>query len=118
MKHVPTVYRLTHQLMWYEETMAIGLFADWRDITLRLDFELGTVLGTVLQVAHKIQHRQWSVFNALRKPERTVVNVQPLDFERVAGFVCCQLWGDLGKPFNCRARNSKTMRGSLNVSRS
>lgn len=67
--------------------MGVGLFADWRDISFNVDFQLATTLGTVLQVSHKILHRQWSVFNALRKPERTVVNVQPLDFTKRAGFV-------------------------------
>lgn len=49
--------------------------------------ELGTTLGTVLQLSHKIQQRQWTVFNALRKPERAVVNIQPLDFERRSGYL-------------------------------
>jgi len=69
------------------DAMSVGLFADWRDLSVSIDRDLATTLGTVLQVSHKIQHRQWSVFNALRKPERTVVNIQPLDFERRAGFV-------------------------------
>jgi hypothetical protein len=68
------------------EAMAVGLFSDWRDLYASVDFDLATVLGTVLQLGHKIQHRQWSVFNALRKPERTVINIQPLDFEKRSGF--------------------------------
>merc|ERR1711972_300383 len=68
------------------DAMAVGLFADWRDLTLGVDFELATTLGTLLQLYHKIQHRQWSVYNAVRKPERVVVNIQPLDFEKRCGF--------------------------------
>jgi len=68
------------------EAMLVGLFSDWRDLYASLDFDLATVLGTILQLYHKIQHRQWSVFNALRKDERTVINIQPLDFEKHAGF--------------------------------
>jgi len=69
------------------EAMAVGLFSDWRDISISIDYKLATTLGTILQLCHKIQHRQWSVFNALRKPERHVVNIQPLDFEKKSGFV-------------------------------
>eukprot|EP00930_Biecheleria_cincta_P085633 TRINITY_DN75018_c0_g1_i1.p1 TRINITY_DN75018_c0_g1~~TRINITY_DN75018_c0_g1_i1.p1 ORF type:complete len:269 (-),score=33.70 TRINITY_DN75018_c0_g1_i1:72-761(-) len=68
------------------EAMLVGLFSDWRDLYANIDFDLATVLGTILQLYHKIQHRQWSVFNALRKDERTVINIQPLDFEKHAGF--------------------------------
>merc|ERR1712050_366864 len=67
--------------------MMVGLFADWRDLSVSIDFELATILGTIVQISQKIQSRQWGVFNALRKPERTFVNVQTLDFERRAGFV-------------------------------
>ncbi|CAJ1406898.1 unnamed protein product [Effrenium voratum] len=69
------------------EAMAVGLFSDWRDLFLRVDFQFATVLGTVLHLYHKIQHRQWTVYNCLRKPERHVVNVQPLDFERKGGLM-------------------------------
>merc|ERR1719456_1682324 len=31
------------------EAMMIGLFADWRDLAVRVDFELATVLGTMMQ---------------------------------------------------------------------
>merc|ERR1712039_1015715 len=31
------------------------------------------------QLSHVIQNRQWKPFNALRKPERTIINMQPLD---------------------------------------
>lgn len=68
------------------EAMSVALFSDWRDLYASVDFELATVLGTILQLYHKIQTRQWSVFNALRKPERTVINIQPLDFEKRTGF--------------------------------
>merc|ERR1712149_36500 len=52
------------------EAMMVGLFTDWRDLCIGVDFELATTLGTMLQISHKIQHRRWTVFNALRKPER------------------------------------------------
>lgn len=68
------------------EAATVALFSDWRDLYVSMDFDLATMLGTVLQLGHKIQHRQWSVFNALRKPERVVVNIQPLDFQKRAGF--------------------------------
>ncbi|CAK0868121.1 unnamed protein product, partial [Prorocentrum cordatum] len=69
------------------DSMSVGLFADWRVLRLMVDFELATVLGTVLQVNHKLQHRQWNVFNALDKPEAVVVNIQPLDFTERSGFM-------------------------------
>lgn len=69
------------------DSMSVGLFSDWRDLALGVDRDLATTLGTTLQVYHKIQHRQWSVYNALKKPEAMVVNVQPLDFSKRAGFV-------------------------------
>jgi len=69
-----------------EEAMAVGLFSDWRDLYVSVDFDLATVIGTILQLQHKLKHRQWSPFNVLRKPERTVINIQPLDFEKRAGF--------------------------------
>eukprot|EP00972_Heterocapsa_arctica_P014539 2140117-Heterocapsa_arctica.AAC.1 len=54
------------------EGMMVGLFADWRHLAVGIDLELATVLGTMLQLTHTIQHRQWKPFNALRKPESTV----------------------------------------------
>jgi len=68
------------------EVSMVGLFADWRDIALSADFELSTVLGMALQVNHAIQHRRWQVYNALRKPERIVVNMQVLDVEPRGAF--------------------------------
>jgi hypothetical protein len=68
------------------DAMAVGLFSDWRDLSVSCDMDFSTILGTLLHINYKIQHRQWSVFNALRKPERTVVNIQPLDFQPCAGF--------------------------------
>jgi len=68
------------------ESMMIGLFSDWRDMAIGVDFQMATVLGTLLQLYHAIQHRDWKPFNALRKPERTVVNMQPLDMERRSHF--------------------------------
>jgi hypothetical protein len=68
------------------EAMSVALFSDWRDLYASVDFDLATVLGTILQLYHKIQTRQWTPFNAIRKPERTVINIQPLDFEKRMGF--------------------------------
>jgi len=68
------------------EAMMIGLFADWRDLAVMVDIELSTVLGTMMQVLHAVQSRHWTPFNALRKPERTIMNIQPLDMERRSHF--------------------------------
>lgn len=78
------------------QTMLLGLFSDWRDLSLSADFQLATTVGTLLQVSHKIQHRLWTSFNALRKPEAIVVNIQPLDFEKHADFMHLgeNLWRD------------------------
>ncbi|CAE8635336.1 unnamed protein product [Polarella glacialis] len=67
------------------EAGMIGLFADWRDIavsTAKLD---SSVLGVVLEVADVLRLRRWSVFNALRKSERTVVNFQGRDLRVLGG---------------------------------
>jgi len=68
------------------ESTMVGLFADWRDLDVSVDFEFATVLGTALQLSHSIQHRRWVVFNALRKAERTVVNILPIDQETGSNF--------------------------------
>mmetsp|Transcript_11858 Transcript_11858/g.32170 ORF Transcript_11858/g.32170 Transcript_11858/m.32170 type:complete len:298 (+) Transcript_11858:3-896(+) len=68
------------------EATMIGLFSDWRDVAVGVDHDLATVLGTLLHVAHTIQHRRWKPFNALRKPDTTVINIQPLDMERRSHF--------------------------------
>jgi len=65
----------------------VGLFADWRDLSVSVDKQLATVLGTVLQVSQKIQRREWTVFNQLCKPDSTIINVQTLDLEPRSGFV-------------------------------
>merc|ERR1712226_931390 len=46
-----------------EEAMAVGLFADWRDLYVSVDFDLATVIGTIFQLQYKLTHRQWSPFN-------------------------------------------------------
>ena len=56
-----------------------GLFADWRMLSIDVDTATATVLGVIQQVGHKIRCRQWSVYNALKKPEATMVNFQLLD---------------------------------------
>lgn len=68
------------------EVSAVGMFADWRDIIVSTPKVCGTVLGTVIQVADIIRNRRWSVFSALRKPERTFVNFNLLDPQRRASF--------------------------------
>lgn len=68
------------------EAMMIGLFADWRDLAVKVDFQMATVVGTMMQLLHSIQQRHWTPFNALRKPERTIMNIQPLDMERRSHF--------------------------------
>merc|ERR1712048_22117 len=68
------------------EVTMIGLFSDWRDLVINVDFDLSTVLGIVLQLNYIIQNRKWTVYNALRKPDRTVVNMQLLDGERRSTF--------------------------------
>lgn len=71
------------------EVSMVGLFADWRDVTIGISRASATVLGVAVEVADMLRHRRWSVFNALRKPERTVVNFQPLDARKRGQF--CQL---------------------------
>eukprot|EP00927_Polykrikos_kofoidii_P040291 TRINITY_DN34477_c0_g1_i1.p1 TRINITY_DN34477_c0_g1~~TRINITY_DN34477_c0_g1_i1.p1 ORF type:complete len:1135 (-),score=192.44 TRINITY_DN34477_c0_g1_i1:168-3473(-) len=61
------------------EAGGVGLFADWRSITVPTDTATATVLGVVLEVAFTLRTRNWVVFNALAKPESFVVNFQPMD---------------------------------------
>merc|ERR1711920_748713 len=68
------------------ETTMIGLFSDWRDMVFGVDLDHATVLGTFLQIDFAVQHRKWVPFNALRKPERTIVNMQPIDMETRSHF--------------------------------
>merc|ERR1712060_64875 len=39
-----------------------------------------------VQLVHVVQNRQWTPFNALRKPERMIINMQPLDMVRRSHF--------------------------------
>ncbi|CAE8617061.1 unnamed protein product [Polarella glacialis] len=86
-----------------QEVSMVGLFADWRDITVSVPREHATVLGVTLQITDLLRQRRWAVFDALRKPDRTVVNFMPLDPHSRCGFQQLQdrLWdrnGDtLGK---------------------
>lgn len=85
------------------EASMVGLFADWRDIAVAVPLDSATVLGVAVQVADILRQRRWTVYNALRKPERTVVNFMPLDPRRRGIFqqLPDQLWdrGDcLGLP--------------------
>merc|ERR1712150_323483 len=71
------------------EAGLVGLYADWRNITVQTDVPTATVLGVALEVAHILRARRWAVFNAIRKPETMMVNFQPLDAaapESRAGF--------------------------------
>jgi hypothetical protein len=68
------------------ETSMIGLFSDWRDMSVSVDKELATVLATFMQIYETIQRRDWKPFNALRKCERTLVNIQPLDMQSRSHF--------------------------------
>ena len=43
----------------------VGLFADWRDITVSTDFEDATILGVILEVADILRLRRWTVFDAV-----------------------------------------------------
>merc|ERR1712115_192550 len=40
----------------------------------------------ITQLFETIQRRDWLPFNALRKPERTLINIQPIDMERRSHF--------------------------------
>jgi len=61
------------------EAGLVGLFADWRTVLVRTDSATSTVLGVVLEVAQALRLRRWATFNALAKPEATMVNFQLLD---------------------------------------
>merc|ERR1712232_317540 len=69
------------------ESTMVGLFSDWRDMVFRVDRNLATVLGTMLQIDYALQHHHWTPFNPLRKPERTIVNMQPKDMYMRSQFV-------------------------------
>ena len=86
-----------------------GLFADWRVLSIQLDKETSTVLGVVQQVGHKIRTRQWGVYNALRKPEATMVNFQLMDSaepSQRAGFV--QIGEELWRIGECMTDEKRT----------
>jgi len=95
------------------ETGYVGLFSDWRDIEVSADEATATVLGVILEVSHVLRNRRWGLFNALRKPEVTMVNFQSFDklsSGSRAGFVQVgeELWrnGD-------RLRHADTRRDEL-----
>eukprot|EP00931_Biecheleriopsis_adriatica_P053282 TRINITY_DN31168_c0_g1_i1.p1 TRINITY_DN31168_c0_g1~~TRINITY_DN31168_c0_g1_i1.p1 ORF type:complete len:1478 (+),score=278.08 TRINITY_DN31168_c0_g1_i1:51-4484(+) len=82
-----------------QEVTMVGLFADWRDITVAVPRAQATVLGVVLEVAGILRRRRWQVYDAVRKPDRTIVNFMPLDPHcRPAGFQQLQdgQWADSG----------------------
>ncbi|CAE7588482.1 unnamed protein product [Symbiodinium sp. KB8] len=68
------------------EAGMVGLFADWRDICVPTHLEDATILGVLLDVADILRLRRWSVFDAVRKGERTVVNFDLRDSRRHDGF--------------------------------
>jgi len=68
-----------------EPTM-IGLFSDWRDVIFSVDKDLSSILSVLLHIDYTIQHRKWTPFHALRKPERSIVNIQPVDAEERSHF--------------------------------
>merc|ERR1719491_774601 len=61
------------------EAFMVGLFADWREIRVAASREYATVLGMVVEVADIVRNRKWACFNALKKPDCTIVNFMPLD---------------------------------------
>jgi len=89
------------------EAAAVGLFADWRDVAVATASADATLIGVVLQVADLLRLRRWSVFNALRKPERTVVNFHGRNPRRQGGFAQLpqSLW-EGGDTFGRRATRS------------
>jgi len=96
------------------EAGLVGLFADWRNIAVQTDRDTATVIGVVLDVAYTLRTRRWAVFNAISKPEATMVNFQPLDVvppESRAGFaqVGEELWriGECLKQIQTDGRNSE-----------
>merc|ERR1719265_1079787 len=70
------------------EAGVVGMFADWRNILINTDISTATVLGVILEVAQTLRTRRWAMFNALKKPEATVVNFSPMDAAGTrAGFI-------------------------------
>jgi len=69
-----------------QDASLIGLFSDWRDVAVATPRGHATVLGVALQVADILRHRRWTVFNPVRKAERTVVNFDTLDPRRHGPF--------------------------------
>eukprot|EP00747_Dinoflagellata_sp_TGD_P062488 gnl/TRDRNA2_/TRDRNA2_153035_c0_seq1.p1 gnl/TRDRNA2_/TRDRNA2_153035_c0~~gnl/TRDRNA2_/TRDRNA2_153035_c0_seq1.p1 ORF type:complete len:381 (-),score=57.60 gnl/TRDRNA2_/TRDRNA2_153035_c0_seq1:27-1082(-) len=61
------------------EAGLVGLFSDWRDIVICTETATATVIGVVLEVAHVLRTRRWAVFNAINKPDVTMVNFQAMD---------------------------------------
>lgn len=61
------------------EAGVVGMFTDWRDIVVSAETESATILGVILEVAHTLRTRRWAIFNALKKPDVTMVNFSPLD---------------------------------------
>ncbi|CAE8651959.1 unnamed protein product [Polarella glacialis] len=95
------------------EASLSGLFADWRVLTVRTDVSTSTVLGVVLDVAHKLRNRQWGIYNALKKPEASMVNFQLLDAappSSRAGFVQIgeELWR-IGENQRAETRTNEQM---------
>lgn len=62
--------------------MSVGLFADLRDIVLSVDLHSATVAGVVVQLLHKLRHKDWEIHNFARAAETTWVNTHPKDKSR------------------------------------
>ncbi|CAD7945106.1 unnamed protein product [Amoebophrya sp. A25] len=62
-----------------EDNNRVGLYSDWRDLTIQVPKESATVLGTVQQLHNKIRNREWRLFNPVAYADRTVVNYNVLD---------------------------------------
>lgn len=97
------------------EAGLVGLFADWRNIAVQTDKDKSTVIGVVLDVAHTLRTRRWAVFNAMTKPEATMVNFQPLDVvppESRAGFA--QVGEELWRIGECLKKDQDGRSGDMN----
>ncbi|CAD7974530.1 unnamed protein product [Amoebophrya sp. A120] len=62
-----------------EDAKRVGLYADYRDLTLQVPHDSATVWGTIQTLYTKIKHREWRLFNPMQFEEQTVCNVTLLD---------------------------------------
>ena len=52
----------------------MGLYADYRDVSVQIPYDSATVIGVLLEFSHKIQNREWNSYNSLNQQDRTLVN--------------------------------------------